>query len=46
VPAGTGADILERQFSRRMEAVETRWTPRQESLANQLQHTNETWDDI
>ena len=44
--AGTDADILQRQFARRMEAVETRWSPRQESLRDQLQHTNETWDDI
>tara|TARA_R110000782_G_scaffold82359_1_gene162032 strand:- start:7818 stop:8708 length:891 start_codon:yes stop_codon:yes gene_type:complete len=44
--AGTDADILQRQFARRMEAVETRWTPRLDSLANQLRHTNETWDDI
>ncbi len=48
VPASAKAeaDVLERQFSRRMEAVETRWSPRQDSLRDQLQRTNETWDEI
>jgi hypothetical protein len=48
VPAlpGEPAQVLERQFARRMEAVETRWSPRQDSLRAQLEHTNEIWDDI
>ena len=40
------AQILERQFARRMEAVDTRWSPRQTTLRDQLHHTNEIWDDI
>ena len=43
---GEPAQVLERQFARRMEAVETRWSPRQDSLRAQLEHTNEIWDDI
>ena len=49
-PAPTGAnsdaEILNRQFVRRMEAVETRWAPRQAAARDQLQHTNEIWDEI
>lgn len=43
---GEPAQVLERQFARRMEAVETRWKPRLDSLRAQLEHTHEVWDDI
>jgi hypothetical protein len=46
VSASTDADILQRQFARRMEAVDTRWSGRQANMREQLQHTNEVWDDI
>tara|TARA_R110000787_G_scaffold8447_2_gene28413 strand:- start:6515 stop:7405 length:891 start_codon:yes stop_codon:yes gene_type:complete len=44
--AKSEADVLERQFARRMEAVDTRWSPRLDSLRAQLENTNEVWDDI
>jgi len=46
VSASTDAVILQRQFARRMEAVDTRWSGRQANRRKQLQHTNELWDDI
>jgi hypothetical protein len=45
-PQEEAARVLERQFARRMEAVDTRWSGRQANLREQLQHTNEVWDDI
>ncbi|MEQ8320805.1 MAG: hypothetical protein RH946_11110 [Rhodospirillales bacterium] len=44
--AKSEADVLERQFARRMEAVDTRWSPRLDSMRAQLESTNEVWDDI
>lgn len=44
--AKSEADVLERQFARRMEAVDTRWSPRLDSLRGQVENTNEVWDDI
>jgi hypothetical protein len=44
--ASSPADVLHRQFARRMEAVETRWGARQATLQDQLHRTNEIWDEI